>query len=266
MAQDQHWLPWTSCPVTFQAGAATASVTIPHGNFSANVVASGHLTMTVKAVDGYDTDNATATVYVVSQEAPAVRVFFDQDSYRFGEDREDATAVLNAEAAPGMPRGTTVAFSMFSESGTAKANEDLALTAVTPVEITDDEDMPEMDLRLSADEIEEEGETSSVATVSITNGKIFATDQLVTFALGGTATQGVDYKVSPADADAMSSGHQVVLPAGSKSVKMTFTAQDDDVRDPDEEIRVSVAHGGHAIGNRSIRIRDRQPGPTLEVT
>ena len=323
LAQDQHWLPWTSCPVTFEAGAATASVTIPHSVFSANVVASGHLTMTVNAVDGYDTDNATTTVYVVSQEGPAVRVFFDQDSYRFGEDREDATAVLIAEAAPGMPRGTTVAFSMSSESGTAKANEDfqavsqqmtlreadfsfqngswqvrrrlpvtliddeiregdetcdlvlesvrdaqadLALAAVTPVDITDDEDIPEMDLRLSEDEIEEEGETSSAATVSITNGKIFATDQLVTFALGGTATKGVDYKVSPADADAAASGHQLVLPAGSESVKMTFTAQDDDVRDPDEEIRVSVAHDGHAIGNQSILIRDRQPGPTVEVT
>ena len=323
LAQDQDWLPWTSCPVTFEAGAATASVTVSHSVFSANVVASGHLTMTVNAVDGYDTDDATATVYVVSQEGPAVRVFFDQDSYRFGEDREDATAVLIAEAAPGMPRGTTVAFSMFSESGTAKANEDfkavsqqmtlreadfsfqngswqvrrrvqvtliddeiregdetcdlvlesardaqadLALAAVTPVDITDDEDMPEMDLRLSADEIEEEGETSSAATVSITNGKIFATDQLVSFALGGTATKGVDYKVSPADADAAASGHQLVLPAGSRSVKMTFTAQDDDVRDPDEEIGVSAAYDGHAIGNRSIRIRDRQPGPTVEVT
>ena len=323
VAQDQHWLPWASCPVTFEAGAATASVTIPHDTFSPDVVASGHLTMTVNAVDGYDTDNATATVYVVSQKGPAVKVFFDQDSYRFGEDRKDATAVLIAEAAPGMPRGTTVAFSMSSESGTAKANEDfkavsqqmtlreedfsfqngswqvrrrlpvtliddevregdetcdlvlesardaqadLALAAVTPVDITDDEDIPEMDLRLSADEIEEEGETSSAATVSITNGKIFATDQLVTFGLGGTATKGVDYKVSPADADAAASGHQLVLPAGSRSVKMTFTAQDDDVRDPDEEIRVSVAHDGHGIGNQSIRIRDRQPGPTVEVT
>ncbi len=323
VAQDQDWLPWTSCPVTFEAGAATASVTIPHSVFSTDVVASGHLTLTVRAVDGYDTDDATASVYVVSQEGPAVRVFFDQDSYRFGEDRKDATADLIVEAAPGMPRGTTVAFSMFSESGTAKANEDfkavsrqmtireedfsfrngswqvrrrlpvtliddeiregdetcdlvlesardaqadLALAAVTPVDITDDEDIPEMNLRLSADEIEEKGETSSTATVSITNGKIFATDQLVTFKLGGTATRGEDYKVSPRDADESASGHHVELPAGSRSVEMTFTAQDDDTRDPGEEIGVSVAHDGHAIDNRSIRIRDRQPGPTLEVT
>ena len=323
LAQDQRWLPRTSCPVTFEAGAAVASVTIPHSIFSTNVVASGHLTMTVNAVDGYDTDDAMATVYVVSQEGPAVRVFFDQDTYRFGEDREDATADLIVEAAPGMPRGTTVAFSMFSESGTAKANEDfqavsrqmtireedfsfrngswqvrrrlpvtliddeiregdescdlvlesardaqadLALAAVTPVDITDDEDIPEMNLRLSADEIEEKGETSSTATVSITNGKIFATNQLVTFKLGGTATRGEDYKVSPRDADESASGHQVELPAGSRSAEMTFTAQDDDIRDPGEEITVSVAHDGHAIGNQSIRIRDRQRGPTAEVT
>ncbi len=323
VAQDQHWLPWTSCPVTFEAGASTTSVTIPHGTFSSDVVQSGHLTLTVAAVDGYDTDNATVTVYVVSQEGPAVRVFFDQDTYRFGEDRDDATAILIAEAAPGMPRGTTVSFSMFSQSGTAIADEDfkgvsrqmtlreedfsfrngswqvrrampvtlfddevregdetcdlvlekargaqadLGLRAVTPVDITDDEDIPEMDLRLSADEIREEGETSSVATVSITNGKVFATDQLVTFALGGSATPGADYRISPSDADESVSGHQVVLSAGSQTVEATFQAQDDDVQDPDEEIRVSASHDSHAIGSGSIRIRDRKPGPTVKVT
>ena len=315
LAQDQHWLPWTSCPVTFEAGAATASVTIPHGIFSAEVVASGHLTMTVHAVDGYDTDNATATVYVVSQKGPAVRVFFDQDSYRFGEDRKDATADLIVEAAPGMPRGTAVAFSMSSESGTAKENEDfkavsqqmtireedfsfqngswqvrrrlpvtliddevregdetcdlvlesardaqadLALAAVTPVDITDDEDIPEMDLRLSADEIEEEGETSSAATVSITNGKIFATDQLVTFALGGSATQGVDYKVSPADADAAASGHQ-----GGAAGR--FQVRQDDVHGAGRRCPGS-GRGDQGLGG-SRRPCDRQsehpdPGPS----
>ena len=323
VAQDQHWLPWTSCPVTFETGAATASVTIPHGTFSSDVVRSGHLTLSVNAVDGYDTDDATVTVYVVSQEGPAVRVFFEQDTYRFGEDRDDATMVLIAEAAPGMPRGTTIAFSMFSQSGTAVADEDfkgvsrrmtlreedfsfqdgswqvrrpmpvtliddevregdetcdlvlekardaqadLGLKAVTPVDITDDEDVPQMELRLSADEIEEEGETSSVATVSITNGKVFATDQLIIFALGGSANLGADYEVSPADADESASGRQVALPAGSRSVKATFTARDDNVRDPDEEIRISVSHDGHAIGNRSIRIREPVPGPTVRVT
>ncbi len=323
VAQDQHWLPWESCPATFQAGSSTATVTIPHGTFSADVVQSGYLTLTVSAVEDYDTDDATVTVYVVSQEGPAVKVFFDQDLYRFAENRDDATAELVVEAAPGMPRGTAVAFSMFSASGTAIADEDfkgvslqmslreedfsfrngswqvrrrmpvtlfdddvregdetcdlvlksaasaqadLALKAVTPVDITDDEDTPEMDLRLSADEIKEEGETSSVATVSITNGKVFATDQLITFTLGGSATQGADYRVSPADTDQSASGHQVVLPAGSRSVKATFTAQNDNVQDPDEEIRVSVSHGGHAIGNRSISIREEQPGPTVEVT
>ena len=323
VAQDQHWLPWTSCPVTFEAGSATASVTIPHGTFSSDVVQSGRLTLTVDPIVGYDTDKATVTVYVVSQEGPAVRVFFDQDTYRFGEDRDDATAVLIAETAPGMPRGTTISFSMVSRSGTAIADEDfkgvsrqmtlreedfsfrngswqvrrpmpvtllddevregdetcdlvlekargaqadLGLRAVTPVDITDDEDIPQMELRLSADEIEEEGETSSVATVSIANGKTFATDRWITFALGGSAALGADYRVSPADADESASGHQVVLPAGSETAKATFTAQDDNVEDPDEEIRISASHDGHAIGDGSIGIREPVPGPAVRVT
>ena len=289
VAQDERWLPWTSCPATFAAGSATASATVRHGTFSTDVVESGHLALTVESVDGYDTDEATAAVYVVSQEGPAVKVFFDQEVYRFGENREDATAVLIAEAAPGMPRGTTVDFSMFSQSGTAKADEDfkgvnrqmtieegdfsfrnglwqvrrrlpvtliddevregdetcdlvlenvpgapadLALAAVTPVDITDDEDVPEFELSVSEEEIREQGETSSVATVAITNGKTFADDRTVTLSLAGTATTEDDYVVKPADADEEKRGHQLTLTAGSGSVAATFTARDDDQIEP----------------------------------
>ena len=321
--QDQHWLPWPSCPVAFAAGEGTTTVTVPHGVFSPDVVQSGNLTLRVKAADGYDTDGAEVTVHVVSQEGPAVRVFFDRNTYRFAENDGGATAMLIAEAAPGMPRGTTIAFSMFSQSGTAIADEDfkgvsrqvtlpeedfsyqhgswqvrrrmpvtlldddvregdetcdlvlaavrdaqadLGLRAVTPVDITDDEDVPEMNLRLSADEIAEKGETSATATVSITNGKVYATDQLVTFSLGGSATQGADYRVSPSDADRSAAGHQLNLSAGSNSVALTFTALDDGAQDPGEEISLAVDHEGHAIGNGSIRIRDRVPGPTVDIT
>ena len=322
--QDQQWLPWSSCPAAFEAGAATASVTVPHDAFSTSVVESGHLTLRVRAVDGYDTDNATVTVYVVSQEGPAVRVFFDQDTYEFAEDDKDATVVLVAEAAHGMPRGTAVAFSLASKSGTAIGGEDfqsvsrqmtlreedysfqdgswqvrrrmpvtlfddqvregdetcdlvlgsvrgspsdLGLRAVTPVDITDDEDIPEMSLRLSANEIDEEGETSAAATVAITNGKVFATDQAVTFRFGGSATHGTDYKVSPADADRSAPGHQVALSAGARSLSVTIGAKDDDVDDPNEHIEISVTHAGHAIGSGSIHIRNHAPpaGPTVKV-
>ena len=323
--QDQQWLPWSSCPAVFQAGEATATVTVPHDVFSTSVVESGYLTLRVRAVDGYDTDDATVTVYVVSQEGPAVRVFFDQDTYEFAEDDKGATVVLVAEAAHGMPRGTAIAFSLASKSGTAIGGEDfrsvsrqmalreedysfqdgawqvrrrmpvtlfddqvregdetcdlvlgnvpdspsdLGLRAVTPVDITDDEDIPEMELRLSGNEIDEEGETSASATVAIANGKVFATDQVVTFRLGGSATEGADYKVSPADADRSVPGHQLVLTHGSSSVSVTFSAQDDDVDDPGEAIEISVTHAGHAIGSGSIHIRDHEPpaGPAVAVT
>ena len=62
-----------------------------------------------------------------------------------------------------------------------------------PVSIDDDEDIPALDLSVSADEISAEEEESSVATVSITNGKTFAADKTVTFAFAGTATEGTDY-------------------------------------------------------------------------
>ena len=323
--QDQRWLPWSSCPAAFEAGAATATVTIPHDVFSTGVTESGNLTLRVRAVDGYDTSEATVTVYVVSQEGPAVRVFFDQDTYEFGEDDKDATVVLVAEAAHGMPRGTAVAFSVSSKSGTAIGGEDfqsvsrqmtlreedysfqngswqvrrrmpvtlfddqvregdetcdlvlgsvpdspgdLGLRAVTPVDITDDEDIPEFSLSVSESEIREENETSATATVSISNGKTFATAQVATFSFAGNATEGVDYRVDPADADNGAAGHQVVLAAGERQARVTLTARKDDVRDPGEAIDISATHAGEAIGHASIRIRDHAPplGPTVKIT
>ncbi len=323
LAQDQQWIAFTSCPVTFAAGQATATATLRHSQFSSSVVESGQLTAAVQAIDGYDVHDAEVTVDIVSQEGPAIRVFFEQDAYRFGEDDEDATAVLVAEAAHGMPRGATVAFSLFSESGTAIAGEDfqgvsrqmtlreedfsfqngswqvrrrmpvtlldddiregdetcdlvlqsvrdgqgdLALKAVTPVDITDDEDIPALDLRLSADRIEEKGETSSTATVSIANGKHFATDQMVTFEIGGSATPGVDYKVSPADADRSASGHQVVLAAGSASAGVRLAARNDDLFDPGEKIEIAASLDGDEIGSGVVDLVDGTRGPALKVT
>ena len=323
--QDQRWLPWSSCPAAFEAGAPTATVTVPHDAFSAGVTESGNLTLRVRALDGYDTDDATATVYVVSQEGPAVKVYFDQDTYEFAEDDRDATVVLVAEAAHGMPRGTAVAFSVSSKSGTAIGGQDfqpvsrqmtlreedysfrngswqvrrrmpvtlfddqvregdetcdlvlgsvpatqgdVELRAVTPVDITDDEDIPELSLSLSEDEISEEDETSATATVSIDNGKTYATVQVVTFHFAGLATEEVDYRVAPADADNGATGHQVVLAAGARVARVTLAARDDDVQDPGETIDISVTHAGEAVGRASIRIRDhaRPLGPTVKIT
>ena len=137
---------------------------------------------------------------------------------------------------------------------------------LTPVEITDGEDIPELGLSVSEDEIREEGETSSMAIVSITNGKTFAADQAVTFKLGGDAIPGHDYHVAPADADETTADHQVTLPAGSNSVEVTFTALDDEREELTEEIRIRVSHDGNSMASGVIRIKDRFPGPRVEIT
>ena len=124
LAQDQRWIPFNSCPVTFAAGQSTATATLRRGQFSGAVVASGQLTASVQAVDGYDVHGAEVTVFVVSQAGPAVTVSFDEDAYRFAEDRGDQFVTVVAQAAAGMPRGAAVRFSVTSRNGTARAGED----------------------------------------------------------------------------------------------------------------------------------------------
>ena len=326
LAQDQRWIPFNSCPVTFAAGQSTATATLRRSQFSGAVVESGQLTASVQAIEGYDVDGAEAAVFVVSQAGAAVTVSFGEDAYRFAENRGDQFVTVVAQAAAGMPRGAAVRFSVTSRNGTAKAGEDFQRVSETitlaesdfaldhgswraqrrlavrllddqvregaesfdiqlgrasgqsdevevsssaaAVQITDDEDIPRLDLSVSARDINEENQTSANVSVAIGNGKTFATDEILTFAFAGSATRGDDYEVAPADADAAASGHQVALRAGSKSAKLTLTARRDDVADPDERIEVSVTHAGDAIGSESIRIQDHRPvlGPTVEIT
>lgn len=333
LAQDQGWLSDTSSDITFGANEATATLLVIRGRFSTSVVESGNLTATVDSVSGYDTRDATATVFVVSQEGPAMKVSFSHDSYSFQEYSEDPHITMFVRAASGMPRGASVFFSVSTRAGSAqsptdfsvlsrmitvpeedfafedglwRARYELPLSLVddevregsesfdlileptpghpeevqlsdpegapcqddcrTPVEITDDEDIPVWELSVSAEEIREEGQTSSTATASITNGKTFADDQFVSFVLRGDAIPGSDYSVTPADADDQAPDHQVTLPAGSSSVEVTFTAFDDDREEGDEEVRISATHDGDAIGSETIRIVDRFPGPRVEIT
>ena len=333
LTQEQDWLSRTSFQLNFAARGRTANLVLATSLFSSEVTESGNLTAMVDSVSGYDTGDATATVYVVSQAGPAMKVFFSHEAYRIREDREDAFVIVVAEAAAGMPRAATVDFSVSSRRGTARSPDDyeplsvsitlpeedftlenglwrlqhhLPLTLIdddvregtetfnlvlerapstpvelqlsdflgapcqndcaTPVEITDGEDIPVLELTVSEDEIREEDESSSTATVSITNGKTFAADQAVTLELGGDAIPGHDYHVTPADADQQAEGHQVTLSAGSGSVNATFAALDDDREEGDEKIRFSATHDGDAIGNGIIRIVDRFPGPKVEIT
>ena len=334
LTQEQSWLSQGSIQLNFPVNGATSTFTAHAGAFSSGVTESGTIVAVMGSVSGYDTGDATATVYVVSQLNSAVRASFSGFPYTFAENAEDPTVTVVAWTAPGMPRAATVTFSVISRSGTARSGddftplsemitlpeEDFRLVAgvwtaqhdvpvsllddevrediesfdlllqpspghpselellniggaecqeppcAHPVHITDDEDIPELELSVSEEEIREEGETSSSATVSITNGKTFATGQAVTLKLDGDAIQGSDYRVTPADADEGTEGHQVTLPEGVGSVDVNFTAIDDKREEGDERIRLSVTHDGNAIGRATIRIVDRFPGPGVEIT
>ncbi len=138
--------------------------------------------------------------------------------------------------------------------------------ARNPVHITDDEDLPELDLSIDREEIGEEQGPSVTVTISITNGTTFSTDQVFTITFGGTATEGADFVVIPSDADSRTPGHQVTLPASSIPVTVTITALDDDDEDPGEELEIHVDLGDKTIGNLSIPIRNRPLGPEVEIT
>ena len=157
--------------------------------------------------------------------------------------------------------GRSTKFQLSSTDGTECPNP-----CAHPVHITDEEDIPELTVSVDANDIGEENETSTTVTVSITNDKTFATDQIFTLNFDGTATEGVDFVVMPADADRGTPGHQVILPAGANSIVVTITAVDDEVEDPNEEFSISLDVGGRVIDGGSIRIGNRPLGPTVEIT
>ncbi len=344
LTQEHSWLSDTSYDVTFAADDADTVLILAVASFSTSVVESGDLTAAVDSVDGYDTDEATATVFVVSQAGPAVTVSLTQSSYLFGENADSTDVIVTARMAAGAPRGASIVVSVASEGGSESRPELTAVSGVdywsftvmpslreqnfaredgrwvashrvpvglldddvregrerfrvhlqhsqrlvsdevqllnpdtTPcsgddecrylVYIDDDEDIPALDLSVSADEINEEDEASSTATVSITNGKTFAADQTVTFAFAGTATEGTDYTVAPADGDDQASDHQIIMLADSTSVAVTLTAIDDALEDGNETIEVAATHDGDAIGNtQTIRILNQEVLPKITLT
>ena len=343
LTQEHSWLSDTSYDVTFAADDADTVLILAVASFSTSVVESGDLTAAVDSVDGYDTDEATATVFVISQDGPAVTVSLTQSSYLFGENADSTDVLVTARMAAGMPRGASIVVSVTSEGESESRPELTAVSGVdywsftvmpslreqnfaredgrwvashrvpvglldddvregrerfrvhlqhsrrlvsdevqllnpdtTPcsgddecrylVYIDDDEDIPVLDLSVSADEINEEDEASSTATVSITNSKTFAADQTVTFAFAGTATEGTDYTVAPADGDDQASDHQIIMLADSTSVAVTLTAVDDALEDGNETIEVSATHDGDAIGNtQTVRILNQEVLPKITL-
>ena len=138
------------------------------------------------------------------------------------------------------------------------------------VNITDEEDLPELSLSALPASIAEEdddgttgtAENVSTVTVEITNGKTFAVDQTVTLTFSGTATQGTHYSVSPGDADTNEAGHQVVLVNETASVDVTVTATGNDTDDGNRTVTVAADLDGTAIGTTGITILDDETTTT----
>lgn len=134
------------------------------------------------------------------------------------------------------------------------------------VSITDDEDIPALSFETSRGTIFEDSETSSTATVSITNSKSFASDQVLTLTFDGTATEGVDYSVTPADIDDGAMNHQLRLPARDADAGVTLRAVNDSIDEPQETIEITATLDGVTIGGpRTIRIEQEPSGPRVTV-
>ena len=126
VTQDRNWLSRTSHQLNFAAGGSVANLNLSRAMFSSSVTQSGTLTATLDSVGGYDTEDATVAIFVVSQPNAAIRVSIDNVEYTFQENADSADVTGLAWAAADMPRGATVTFSMVTRSGTATSGSDFA--------------------------------------------------------------------------------------------------------------------------------------------
>ena len=85
---------------------------------------------------------------------------------------------------------------------------------------------------------------SSTVTVSVSNGKTFATDQSVSLAVTGTASSS-DYTLTATE---------LTLAAGASSVTAAVTANDDTTEESDETVIVTASYDGQAIGSTTVTI------------
>ena len=147
--------------------------------------------------------------------------------------------------------------------GTTCLAEACSPTPTYPVTITDEEDVPALSLRAVPASIRESdigatadvAENVSVVSVAIANGKTFATERTVTLTFAGTAVEGTDYTVSPADDDP-APGRQVVLPALTDSVSVTVSAVDNAAVDGDRTVTVAGSLAGAQFDTATVTITD----------
>ena len=140
--------------------------------------------------------------------------------------------------------------------------------------ITDEEDRPVLSLSADPASIAEEdddtttsvAENVSVLTVAAASPKTFATEQTITLTFGGSAVYGTHYGVSPVDADANATGHQVLLPAETASVQVTVTAVDNAAVDGGRTIEVVGSLDGTEFDRTSVAVADNETTTNTAAT
>ena len=101
-------------------------------------------------------------------------------------------------------------------------------------------------------------EAAGTSTVTVSASAAFGTDQTITLALGGTATQTDDYTIDLTS---------LTLTTGSTSVTATVTAVQDTIDEADETVLITATHNGNTIGTQqTITITDDDTAPTFAVS
>ena len=126
--------------------------------------------------------------------------------------------------------------------------------------LADNDDVPELSLRVAPASIAENGGTATV-TVTTGEGSTFAGERTIALTLSGTATEGEDYRIT---------SRALTLPPGSganaSSVTATLTAVDDAVSDQDETIVIGGLLEGVAFGaEQTVVITDNEGAPRVTL-
>ncbi len=83
------------------------------------------------------------------------------------------------------------------------------------------------------------------ALVTVKLNRVTPTDSIVPYTLTGTATQGVDYVITPS---------QLLIPAGSDSIQFTVTGLWDGVDEPNESIFIEFPFQDACLGFQPVKI------------
>ncbi len=136
-----------------------------------------------------------------------------------------------------------------------------AVGSSTPVitTIRDDESTPKVTLSAEKKELNEGGEKTMVRVQL--SGKL-AFDTTVTLGLGGTATEGEDYRVGP---------KTLTIPSGSMGAETELITVDDVIHEGEETIIVEIESAGpnaveSGIQKQLITIKENDPVPTVTLS